>query len=170
MNNSCHISLRALEPSDLDCLYLWENDPAMWCHGVSSAPYSRHQLWEYIHTYDADPLRSGQLRLVVTCGEKPVGCIDLYNIDPLNSRAFVGIMIATECRRTGYALQALTHINLYARAVLHLHQLIAVIATDNIPSVNLFSRAGYKHTATLHEWIKTAADTYIDACVLQLIV
>lgn len=43
------ISLRALEPIDVDTLYRWENDPAVWGVGLTLAPYSRKQLWDYVN-------------------------------------------------------------------------------------------------------------------------
>ena len=58
-------------------------------------------------------LSSGSLRLYAlaqpTQGRKPllVGAVDLYAYDPLNRRAAVGIMVATEHRRQGYALAML---------------------------------------------------------------
>ena len=48
-------------------------------------------------------LSSGNLRLYAL----PYGCIDLYNYDPLNRRCAVGIMVANEYRRQGYALAML---------------------------------------------------------------
>ncbi|MBQ3788650.1 MAG: GNAT family N-acetyltransferase [Bacteroidales bacterium] len=44
-----------------------------------------------------------------------VGCIDLYAYDPLNRRCAVGIMVANEYRRQGYALAMLHALeNLYS--------------------------------------------------------
>lgn len=151
MSNVC---LRALEPSDTDILYLWENDPSMWRYGVSQAPISRHQLWEYIRTYTANPLTEGQLRLMITADGERVGTVDLYDIDPRHGRAFAGIMIASPYRRKGYALDALTFLTGYCRDILSLRLVAATIAEDNIPSINLFTKAGYSPAATLPGWIK----------------
>ncbi len=60
-------------------------------------------------------LSSGSLRLYYLLpspsgegsGVRPVGCIDLYNYDPLNRRCAVGIMVANEYRRQGHALAML---------------------------------------------------------------
>ena len=90
--------LRALEPSDTDMLYLWENGPDMWRYGFSPAPLSRHQIWEYITQYDANPLASGQLRLMMQVADKTVGAVDIYNIDMRNRHAFIGIMTAPVSR------------------------------------------------------------------------
>ena len=35
------IALRPLEPTDLDTLYQWENDTALWVVSDTVAPYSR---------------------------------------------------------------------------------------------------------------------------------
>ena len=59
------IRLRAPEPSDLDRMYIWENDPALWPFGSAMAPFSRKQLSDYIESYDGDIFASRQLRLVI---------------------------------------------------------------------------------------------------------
>ncbi len=61
--DSTAITLRAVEPTDVDCLYIWENDPSLWPHGSTRAPLSRFQLSEYATGYDADPYSARQLRL-----------------------------------------------------------------------------------------------------------
>lgn len=56
------ITLRALEPVDVDTLYRWENDTRIWEAGSTLAPFSRKQLWDYIDTYDGDIYAARQLR------------------------------------------------------------------------------------------------------------
>ncbi len=148
------IRLRALEPADVDALYLWENSPEMRQFGAFQAPYSRLQLWEYVHNYDSNPLSSGQLRLMIDIDGSAAGAIDLYNIDATNSRAMVGIMVSKQHRRLGAGLAALNLICDYVSEALSIRQLAALVAEDNIPSANLFSKAGFQHTATIPSWIK----------------
>ena len=45
------IALRALEPTDLDTLYRWENDSRLWYASDTVAPYSRAALWQYLENY-----------------------------------------------------------------------------------------------------------------------
>ena len=59
------LRLRALEPEDAEMMYEAESDPAAWRYSDYLAPMSREMLREYALTYDADPLRSGQLRLII---------------------------------------------------------------------------------------------------------
>ena len=148
------LRLRALEPGDVDTLYLWENSPEMWQFGFFQAPYSRHQLWEYIQNYDSDPLRSGQLRLIIDVDGVAAGAIDLYNIDTTNSRAMVGIRVSKTHRRKGIALAALGLIEEYTSGPLALRQLVSVVAEDNESSLALFGKAGFRHTATLPGWVR----------------
>lgn len=60
------ISLRAPEQSDVDRLFLWENDPALFESLPYAAPVSRMQVWEYINSYNADPFATRELRLMIT--------------------------------------------------------------------------------------------------------
>ena len=40
--------LRALEAEDVDLLYVWENDPAVWGVSGTLAPFSRHTLRRFL--------------------------------------------------------------------------------------------------------------------------
>lgn len=152
------IRLRALEPDDVDCIYLWENSPGMWRHGCSPAPLSRHQIWEYVHNYDADPFAAGQLRLIISAGGDAVGAVDLYEVDRMNRRAMVGIMVSPENRRRGYALAALLELQRYCFDVLGLEQLAAVVEGSNEPSRRLFRSAGYGEEAVLSRWFRRGTE------------
>ena len=77
-------------------------------------------------------LSSGSLRLYAL----PYGCVDLYNYDPLNRRCAVGIMVANEYRRQGYALAMLQALETQYRD--SLHTLYADIAETNQASIALY--------------------------------
>lgn len=162
------LTLRALEPGDVDRIYLWENSPAMWRYGYSQAPLSRHQIWEYIRNYDANPLSAGELRLLVCEGLTAVGAVDLYDVDVLNRRAMAGIMIDSAFRGRGYGLQALKLLENYSRDNLGLHQLGAMVADDNAASQRLFLRAGFTETARLPQWFRNGT-SFLDAVMYQKI-
>lgn len=153
------IYLRALEPEDVDRIYLWENTPGMWRHGFAAAPLSRHQIWQYVQNYDADPFSAGQLRLMISDGMDAVGAVDLYEVDVRNRRAMVGIMVAPGKRRCGVARAALRALERYCFEVLGLEQLAATVECGNEPSRRLFSAAGYDETATLPRWFRVGAES-----------
>ena len=84
------VRLRAIEPEDLELLYLIENDIQLWNVGVSNVPYSRYVLHDYIANTASDIYTDKQLRLIVeNHGGEVVGIADLVNFDPRNLRAEV---------------------------------------------------------------------------------
>ena len=48
------LTLRAPEPSDIDFIYRWENDPALWHNSLTPPLTSRQQIWEYVHSFTGD--------------------------------------------------------------------------------------------------------------------
>lgn len=164
------VTLRAVEPEDVDRMYIWENDPELWPCGIVHAPLSRHQLWEYANSADFNPLTNGQLRMIIEVedeGEQtaesgrdvrnhglkiPCGTIDLYDVDARNGRAFVGIMLTREFRGKGIASEALESICKYAREALGLRLLAAEISADNLSSLNLFRRARFEQMGARPDW------------------
>ena len=86
--------LRALEPGDIDLMYAWENDTAVWSVSGTLAPFSRHTLERFIQEQQFDIFQTRQQRLVIeTLGGIPVGALDFFELDPINRRAGIGILI-----------------------------------------------------------------------------
>ena len=163
------ITLRAPEPTDVDTLYIWENDPALWHVGFTHAPVSRQQLWEYVSSYDGDIAHGGQIRFMIvddSCG-RTIGTLDISDYDPRHRRAQVGIYIAPQARNQGFARVSLEMAATYCKDILGVHGLYAMVAADNTISARLFSSAGYKTSGRLRSWLRTAANTYADAIIYQ---
>lgn len=113
---------------------------------------------------DGASLSSGSLRLYAL----PYGCVDLYNYDPLNRRAAVGIMVANEFRRQGYALAMLHALHELASTNFNLHTLYADIAATNSASVALFEKAGYSRCGHFRDWL-VVKEKYVDSIRMQKI-
>lgn len=162
------IRLRAPEPTDVDAMFRWENDSQSWVNGRTRAPMSRHALWQYVESYDADIMHAGQARFIIveTSSAEPIGCIDLYDIDTLNRRAAVGIYIEPSWRNRDMATQSLLLLADYCQQQLGLHQLWAVIASDNTPSRALFHSVGFKECGRLRSWLRQG-EHYTDALLTQ---
>lgn len=162
------ISLRAPEPNDIDDMYVWENDASVWTDGCVRAPMSRKALYDYINSYNPDPCAAGQLRLIVELNttETPIGMIDLFDFDPLNRRAGVGILLDSAHRGKGYGTATLRLLCDYARIHLGLHQLWAIVSRTNQPSLSLFASAGFKSCGSLRSWIRIG-ESYSDALFYQ---
>ena len=156
MLKSSKLKLRAVEPEDLDLMYLIENDTELWPCGQASAPFSYYALKQYIAESSNDFFHDRQLRLVLETAEgTSVGFVDLQNYDPLHHRAEVGIVVVPEQQRKGLATEALGLLAKYVSSHLGVHQLYALVPEDNTASVALFTKCGYKETATLQDWLNS---------------
>ena len=164
------IKLRALEPEDLDILYHWENDSDLWRYGNTLAPYSRFSLREYLSDSRLDIFQSRQLRLMIVLKEKDlaIGTIDLYDFDPINGKAGIGILIDGNFRQKGLGIEALHLMKEYAFKFLMMKQIYAFVPERNIPSIKLFEKCGYEKTGHLRSWIKND-ETWEDVFMMQLI-
>ena len=161
------IKLRALEPEDLDILYMIENDTGLWNVGTTNVPYSRYTLHEYIARATNDIYTDRQVRLMAEneAGDV-VGIVDLVNFDPQHQRAELGIVIMNDYRRKGYATAAVEEILHYAQRILHLHQLYAIVDKQNTAALSLFKKTAFQESATLEQWLFDG-QAYRDALLLQ---
>ena len=151
------IRLRAVEPDDALIMWEMEQDSEQWIHNGMGAPYSLHNLEEYANNYDADPIRSGQLRLIVERIEDKsiIGVIDLYDISAIHQTAFIGIYIRPAFRNNGFASKSIFLLEEYCRLLLNLRQLGAKVMSGNNGSIRLFERAGYELRGILPQWYKS---------------
>ena len=164
------IILRAPEPTDIDQLYVWENDSSLWHHGNTIAPLSRYDLEQFVLNSQSDIYQNHQLRLMVVLKEtnKAIGTIDLFEFDPIHQRAGVGILIDKPNQLRGFASEALQLLIEYAFSKLHLHQLYCSIISHHSASMKLFIKNGFEVTATFKQWL-LVNQTWEDVCFLQLI-
>lgn len=151
------IFLRALEPEDLEFIYELENDERVWEVSNTQTPYSRFLIKQYLENAHLDIYEARQLRLVICTYAKKdnvVGLIDLYDFNPTNRRAGVGILILDKKNRgNGYGKEALQLMMQYGKTHLHLHQLHASISEDNKISRDLFSKLNFKLIGQRKDWI-----------------
>jgi diamine N-acetyltransferase len=151
------ITLRALEPEDIELLYSWENDTELWQVSNTLAPFSKYVLTQFIESQMQDIYQTRQMRLVIESNseQRPIGTIDIFDFDPQNLRAGLGLMIySPEDRCLGYASAAVELVCGYCSEVFNLHQLYANVAADNQPSVNLFRKCGFDEIARKSDWLK----------------
>lgn len=153
-----NISLRPIEPEDIDLLYRWENNMEIWEVSNTKTPFSRHILAQYLQESAKDIYELKQLRLIIQNEQNnPVGAVDLFDFDPYHLRAGVGILIHNPAdRKQGYASNALQALSNYAMDILGLKQLYANIAADNAVSIQLFEKLGFKQAGIKKDWLKIA--------------
>lgn len=165
------ILLRALEPEDVDILYKWENDVSIWKMSNTIAPFSKYILRQFIENQRYDIYETRQLRLIIEFKKTgtPLGCIDLFDIDPHNRRAGVGILIyQPQDKGQGHASAALALLIRYCFQVLNFNQLYCNITSNNTHSISLFKSKGFTTIGLKKEWIKTTSG-WQDEYMLQLV-
>ena len=164
------ISLRALEPEDLEFLYAVENNETDWEVSNTQAPFSKYLLKKYLKNAHLDIYEVKQLRLVIEdCNSKqPIGLIDLFDFNPQHKRVGIGILIAAEFQQNGFASDALALLLPYAFLHLNVHQLYANITSDNTKSIALYEKHDFKEVGVKKDWIFSNGK-FKDELLFQLI-
>ena len=160
--------LRAVEPSDVDFLFLLESELDIASAGFGTVPVSRQMISEYVRNYTADIFESKELRLIIVDAAtgQAAGTVDIADFNPRDRRGFVGIAVAPAFRGRGLALDALNELCSLAYSELGMHQLAAVVAYDNEASRRLFEKAGFRQCGQLRSWVRRGA-SYCDAAIYQ---
>lgn len=167
------IRLRALEPKDVELLYTWENNTDIWLVSSTIAPFSKDVLQKYIENSHFDIYTTRQLRLMIETANKEaktVGTIDLYDFDPHNRRAGIGVFVSQEYAKNGYARESIECIKNYTKEVLFLKQIYAEISKTNTSSLSLFKKAGFVVNGERVDWIRTPEgfeNQYILQCIFE---
>ena len=152
-----HISLRAIEPSDLAFLYQIENDESFWSVSNTQKPFSKFLLQQYLENAHQDIYQAKQLRLIIfeNKTETSIGMIDLFDFEPKHLRVGLGILVAPKFENKGYATEALELLTNYVFTHLDVHQVYANISEDNTKSITLFEKRGFKEIGVKKDWIYT---------------
>lgn len=166
------LKLRALEPSDVDELFEWENIENLWHLSNTIAPFSRFILEQYILNSHHDIYTNKELRLMIDVKNpdrnNPIGSIDLFDFDPTNKRAGIGILVTDKERNKGYASEALELLINYCFGTLQLHQIYCNIASNNEVSLRLFKKLNFDVVGLKRDWI-LVNEQWVDEYLLQLV-
>lgn len=167
------VRLRSPEPKDAKTIYKWENNTENWQYGSLFAPVSLSKIENFIRNFNNDIFAEKQHRFMIdlyTTGMPPktIGTIDLYDLDAINRRVGVGILIDKKYRNKGFAKQALSITIKYCKDVLNLVQMYCYIISDNESSINLFKSVGFSESGLLKKWNIINSKPH-DTVVMQLL-
>jgi diamine N-acetyltransferase len=126
---------------------------------------------QYLENAHQDIYEAKQLRLAICQDEDfpALGLIDLFDFDPQNRRAGIGIVIQSiNDRNKNIGSEALHLMIQYAFHNLNLHQLYANIATDNLASLALFTKFGFQEIGLKKDWTLVNG-TFKDEALFQLL-
>mgnify|MGYP002640464431 CR=1 FL=1 len=137
-----NIVLRPLQDSDLDFLEKTENNKENWQFGSEQKQYTKQELADYIAKAKTDIKVAKQYRFVIDLKGAPIGFIDLF--DYTKKSAGVGVIVAENYRKKGFAKEALMLLINYAFSDIKLKQLHCKITKANAASIHLFIACGFE--------------------------
>jgi diamine N-acetyltransferase len=92
--------------------------------------------------------------------------LDIFDIDFINSRAGMGILIDKNYRNREIGTEAVALACTYLFNTLHLHQIYCNVINNNSISLKLFEKCGFSVIGIKKEWTKTL-NGFEDVVLLQ---
>lgn len=165
------VAIRALEPSDAEVLYKWENNRELWPVSLTQIPFSRFTLEEFVNAAHNDIYTNKQLRLMVDAadGKATIGTVDLFEFEPQHARCGIGIYIHGDHRRNGCASECIELVKNYCFTTLLLKQVYVHVNSSNTASLALFEKAGFEKNGFKKCWHRSGLSSYEDVWFMQLI-
>lgn len=163
------LRLRAVEPADVDLIYTVENDSYSWHTTNSNSPVSRQTLLEYVSSLTNDITQTGSTKLIAELKNDgtPVGVIDLFDLNLIDSRVEIGFYVVESERNNGYARRMVRLVAQYLSGCLGLCQMYAHAGVENPASIAVLESAGFERSGVLKNWKRTV-DGFDDVAVYQL--
>lgn len=165
------INLRSMTMEDVDIILNWENDPKNWLFSGTLSPFTSGEINSFIKNSELGIYQTKQFRFIIELhdGKTALGTMDIFDFDPHNKRAGLGILIADESKRgLGYGKQALGLAIEYCFKQLDLHQIYCNILSDNQESIALFQSLGFNQCGHKKDWIWDGTN-FKDELIFQFI-
>jgi diamine N-acetyltransferase len=95
--------------------------------------------------------------------------IDVFDLEPKDRRAALGILIVNETERgKGYGAEVLALICNYCFTHLALHQVYANVTEDNLASIKLFEKNKFEKVGVKKDWV-ISGEKFKNEILYQLI-
>lgn len=150
------IYIRALEPEDLEFIYLNENSPNIWQWGGQRNIFSKYDLMRFIESSHQDITITTQKKFVIVLkdGDKRVGTVDLYDYDAINRRVSLGLILySSEQRGNGYGTETVEFMLKFCFEQLSVHQVYCEVQVSNNTSIALFEKCGFVCCGEKKDWV-----------------
>jgi len=143
------IQLRSVQASDATLLLEWENNPSNWRVSDRNEPLSRIDMEQFIvnqlNSQEIEQLDQFRYMITESPSGRPLGTLDLYEIDWGRESAYIGILVADpNKRRKGIGRWALELLLEHLYEELAITTAFARIQPENKASQELFQKVGFK--------------------------
>jgi RimJ/RimL family protein N-acetyltransferase len=156
------VCLRAIEPSDAETFFRWNQDSqrARYLDFVWP-PTSLASVQAWVGDMTRRKLEGDVYRWVITDrAGTPVGSIDTHHCDARTGTFSYGVDIAAEERRKGYASEAIRMVLRYYFHELRYQKVTVSVHSDNIPSARLHEKLGFQREGTLRRMVYSEGRYY----------
>ena len=161
-----HISIRHASLEDVEAIFQWENNKDHWFVSNTQVPFTREQIIQFIR-FENDIYGSNQTRfMILNADGLPLGCIDLFDFDPVNMRVGVGVLIDPQFRGKGYGKAAIALVMKYCAEELKVRQLYAEVLESNRASQVIFESMGFTESGKKKQWMLDG-ETFVDQIFYQ---
>ena len=138
--------LRPLEREDLRFVHELDNNETV-MHYWFEEPYEA--FVELCDLYDKHIHDQTERRFIVESAGKPVGLVELVEINLIHRRAEFQIIISPDFQGKGFAGVATALAMDYAFTVLNLYKLCLIVDPANEKAVHIYEKRGFKHEGML---------------------
>lgn len=167
MNKQELISIRPIAVEDALIVLKWENSEENWAYSDTTSPYTLIDIVKLVEDLrDIRAVNQGRWMIDFSESQKPIGTVDLFDIDFEKGFASVGVLIAEkEDRKKGYASIVLDLISEQALS-LGLSILKCTIHETNIASIKLFEKNGFE-IKSVSNTVEVKEPNYIKEILLE---
>jgi UDP-4-amino-4,6-dideoxy-N-acetyl-beta-L-altrosamine N-acetyltransferase len=160
------VCLSSIRPEDSEVLFRWINDPETVRFNAPYKPvhWASHEDW--VRSLGAAPDRHV---FVIRVDARPVGVVQLVDIDPIHRSAELTIRIGEDVDRgRGTGTEALRLAVGFAWRDLNLHRVWARVFATNARAIRAFQKAGFVDEGTLREAAHIGG-RYVDVRVFGMV-
>lgn len=115
--------------------------------GIDSRPFTT----KHVENMFSDLIASDAISLVVTVEERPIGLVDLRDIDEAEGTAVLGADVLSEEQGNGYGSDAVRALLSYAFANVDIHKVIAKTVEPNESAMRTLESLGFECEGVLRE-------------------
>jgi RimJ/RimL family protein N-acetyltransferase len=160
------LTIRALEERDLEQFRTLRNDPDtayFLTSVVPIAPVKQHAWFQGVSKDD-----SRMYFAIETTDGTFVGLVRCDEWDKINQSVRIGVDIAPQWRRKGFATQAYTLLFDFLFRQLHIHRIWLLVLSYNTPAIALYKKLGLKEEGKQREAI-FRDNTYHDYIMMSIL-
>ena len=131
--------------------------------------YKDYNKYEQEKWFESQIQNKSSIRLIIEVEGEKIGLVTITDIDWKNRKACNGIKLyGKNVRKKGYGTDTINTIMKYAFEELQLNKLYSVILENNIASLNLYKKCGWKIDGILREE-KFKGNRYVNEIAISIL-